>query len=97
MKLSSSRHVPDLLFATKPVDLDGGMKIYTFYIDDDRYRVPTLLSAEVADDAHALNFAHQLFSKSHHYGAIEIWDDERFVSREARDADCTDRRLFGEG
>ncbi len=57
------------------------MKIYTFYIDDDRYGVPTLLSEEKAGDAQALIFANQLFSKSEHYRAVEIWDEDRFVAR----------------
>jgi hypothetical protein len=61
------------------------MKIYTFYIDDDRYGVPTLLSEEITDDVRALTFANQLFSKSDHYRAIEIWEDDRFVARNLAD------------
>ncbi len=97
MKLSASRHVPDLLFATKSVHLDGGMTIYTFYIDDDRYRVPSLLSEALADDAHALKFAHQLFSRSDHYYSIEIWDDDRFVARDTKPSDSAAHGLSSEG
>lgn len=60
------------------------MKFYTLYIDDDRYRVPTLLSAELVDDSHASAHMARLFSQSEHYQAIEAWEDERPVERRLR-------------
>jgi hypothetical protein len=56
------------------------MKIYTLYIVDDRYRVPTLLSEALSDDGCALDFARRLFHRSHHYRSIEIWDGDRAVA-----------------
>ena len=60
------------------------MIIYTLYIEDDRYRVPSLLSMELADDSLALAGAAELLAKSDHYQAIEIWDGDRLVARCAR-------------
>ena len=57
------------------------MKIYTLYIDDDRYRVPTLLGVELANDAEASAHVGRLLSQSEHYQAIEVWEDERQVER----------------
>ena len=55
------------------------MKIYTLYIDDDRYRVPTLLSVELMDDTQASAHIARLFTRSEHYRAIEVWEEERQV------------------
>lgn len=60
------------------------MKIYTLFIEDDRYSVPTLLSIERADDIGAQAYTIELLDKSAHYKAVEIWDGERHVSRETR-------------
>ena len=60
------------------------MPIYTLYIEDDRYRVPTLLTEALVDDMRALDFAARLFAKSPHYVAVEIWDDDRQVARSLR-------------
>jgi hypothetical protein len=59
---------------------------YTLYIEDDRYRVPTLLSVELADDIEALAYMAKLFSKSEHYQAMEIWEGDRQVTRSDRSA-----------
>lgn len=67
------------------------MPIYTLYIEDDRYRVPTLLSEELADDIRALAYMAQLFAKSEHYKAIELWEGERQVVRSLRPPPATPR------
>ena len=69
------------------------MPIYTLYIDDDRYRVPTLLSEELVDDTRALAYIGQLFGKSPHYLAIEVWDGERQVTRSERPSASDRSRL----
>ncbi len=60
------------------------MKIYTLFIEDDRYRVPTLLSIERPDDIAAQAYTVELLEKSDHYKAVEIWDGERRVSCQSR-------------
>jgi hypothetical protein len=60
------------------------MPIYTLYIEDDRYQVPTLLTEALADDLRALEFVTGLFAKSAHYLAVEIWDGDRQVTRSLR-------------
>jgi hypothetical protein len=60
------------------------LAIYTLYIDDDRYRVPTLLCVEIADDARALAYIAALFTQSEHYRAIEIWEGDRKVAHHPR-------------
>lgn len=62
------------------------MNIYTLYIDDDRYQVPTLMTVELDDDLGALAYIAQLFSKSRHYQAIEIWEEDRQVAHKTRPA-----------
>ena len=69
------------------------MPIYTLYIEDDRYRVPTLLTEELVDDVRALAYMTQLFDKSRHYLAIEMWDGDRQVIRAARPQDSEGDRL----
>ena len=55
------------------------MPIYTLYIEDDRYRVPTLLTEELVDDTKALAYATRLFTQSPRYMSIEVWDGDRRV------------------
>jgi hypothetical protein len=55
------------------------LKIYTLYVHDDRYSVPSLDAANVADDELALKIARGRLVASPHYRAIEIWEDDRFV------------------
>ena len=63
------------------------MPIYTLYIEDDRYRVPSLLSEELANDAAALAYLEAVLAKSAHYLAIEMWDGDRQVVRRTMPAD----------
>jgi hypothetical protein len=53
------------------------MNLYTLYIEDDRYRVPTLMTAELADDETALAYVSTLLSSSSHYLSVEIWEGSR--------------------
>ncbi|MBV9511694.1 MAG: hypothetical protein JO303_15585 [Caulobacteraceae bacterium] len=60
------------------------MKVYTLYIEDDRYSVPTLLSAELSGDERAAAFVSEILSRSQHYLAVDAWDDDRHVIRVER-------------
>ena len=60
------------------------VNIYTLYIDDDRYRVPTLLSAEFGDDAGVIAHLADILAQSTHYQAVEAWDGDRLVARRQR-------------
>jgi hypothetical protein len=57
------------------------VKIFTLYVDDDRYSVPTLFTVDVHDDAGAMAFATELLNSSPHYLAVEVWDDDRRVGK----------------
>ncbi len=57
------------------------MNIYTLYIDDDRYRVPTLLSVEFADDEGVIAHMADILGQSTHYLGVEAWDGDRLVGR----------------
>jgi hypothetical protein len=57
----------------------GGLSVYTLYIEDDRYSVPTIdiLWADSDEEAHAL--AARRLASSPHYLSIAVWDQDRFV------------------
>jgi hypothetical protein len=57
------------------------MRIYTLYIDDDRYSVPSLLSIEHEDDDGAMAHAVRLLASSSHYLAVEVWEDDRHLAK----------------
>jgi hypothetical protein len=57
------------------------VQIYTLYIEDDRYSVPTLLTAELKDDVRVIQHTAELLRKSEHYLAVDIWDGDRHVAR----------------
>lgn len=61
------------------------MPIYTLFIHDDRYSVPSLDAVTAADDRSVRTIATARLDGSTHYQAIEIWDDEREVGRIERD------------
>jgi len=61
------------------------VKIYTLFIHDDRYSVPSLDAVSAIDDRSAQTIASARLDGSTHYHAIEIWDDEREVARVERD------------
>ncbi|HLK26369.1 MAG TPA: hypothetical protein VKT30_17060 [Caulobacteraceae bacterium] len=56
-------------------------KIYTLYIDDDRYSVPSLDAIDAGDDDAATELARARLASSPHYLAIELWDGERQIAR----------------
>ncbi len=55
------------------------MRVYTIYIEDDRYSVPTIDILMADDDDHARVLAEGRLISSAHYLAIEVWEDERVV------------------
>ena len=66
------------------------MKIFTLYIEDDRYSVPTLLTVERRDDAQALDYASGLLTDARHYLSVETWDGDRQVGTVRRDGAADD-------
>ena len=56
-------------------------KLYTLYIDDDRYSVPSLDAVDAEDDEAASAAAQLRLALSPHYRAIEVWDGDRCVTR----------------
>jgi hypothetical protein len=63
------------------------VKIFTLYIEDDRYSVPTLFTVELRDDAEAMAHATGLMAGSSHYQSVDIWDGDRFIGRARRMGD----------
>lgn len=55
------------------------MGVYTIYIEDDRYSVPTIDILTADDDARARVLAHGRLISSPHYLSAEVWEDERVV------------------
>lgn len=56
------------------------VKVYTLYIDDDRYSAPSLDVIMAQDDKQAELLANERLASSNHYVAIAVWEDERFVT-----------------
>ena len=54
------------------------------YIRDDRYRTTTLDVVLAADDEAAGELARICLASSPHYLGIEVWDDDRLVTRLAK-------------
>ena len=69
------------LDVTAPLSPESAVKIFAFFIEDDRYSVPTLVTEECADDAAAMDHARTLLRASPHHRAVDVWDDERMVGR----------------
>jgi hypothetical protein len=63
----------------KSVGAASALDIYTLYIDDDRYSVPTIDILTAASDEDARRMAQDRLAASTHYHAIAIWQDERLV------------------
>lgn len=55
------------------------MSVYTIYIEDDRYSVPTIDILMADDDGHARVLGEARLTSSPHYLSAEIWEDERVV------------------
>ena len=60
------------------------VRTYILYVHDDRYSVPTLDTVIVRNDARAIEIADKRLASSAHYGAVEVWEDERLVYRTNR-------------
>jgi hypothetical protein len=74
-----------------PADRIALVKIFALYVEDDRYSVPTLVTAELPDDAAAMAHAMALLNASPHYRAVEVWDDDRRVGMTPRRDDLDGR------
>ena len=57
------------------------MTIYTLYIEDDRYSVPTLLALEQPSDGRVMQYMSEMLASSPHYLAADVWDGDRHVGR----------------
>ncbi len=57
----------------------GPVKTYTLYVHDSRYAVPSLMTVEMRDDERVRQFAAEQLTRSPHYTAVEIWEDDRKV------------------
>jgi hypothetical protein len=55
------------------------MRVYSFFIEDRRYSVATLLFAEAVDEADARERAAAKLAESDFYISVEIWDGDRQV------------------
>lgn len=55
------------------------MGVYTIYIEDDRYSVPTIDILMADDDTHACVLGQARLQSSPHYLSAEVWQDERVV------------------
>lgn len=53
------------------------MRSYTFYIDDERYSVPTLMFVLAEDDAEARDLAAQKLLESEFYSGVAVWVDDQ--------------------
>ena len=57
------------------------MNIYIFYIEDDRYSVPTIDILTADSDSAAQALAIERLTNSPHYTLVEVWADDRYVFR----------------
>jgi hypothetical protein len=51
------------------------MRVFEFYIEDDRYTVPTLCFMQATDQAHALELAEYLLAQSSSHLGVEVCDE----------------------
>jgi hypothetical protein len=56
------------------------MNIYTLYIEDDRYTVPTMLIIMADNDTRARDDAVEQLRASPHHLSVEVWDEDRLVA-----------------
>jgi len=59
--------------------IGGGVDVYTLYIEDDRYSVPTIDILSADTDAEAMTLAAERLASSPHYLSVEVWADDRYV------------------
>ncbi|HEX2559730.1 hypothetical protein [Phenylobacterium sp.] len=60
------------------------MRTFSYFIQDDRYSVPTLQFAIVPSEERALELARRQLRSSRHYVSIEVHENGRPVFREDR-------------
>jgi hypothetical protein len=60
-------------------DRNIGLKVYTLYIYDDRYSVPTIDLLMADNDAEAEVAARERLAASPHHRAVAAFEDDRFV------------------
>ena len=59
------------------------MRTYSFYIEDDRYSVPTLLFVTTSDEAGARRVAREELADPHHL-SVEVREDDELVFKLAQ-------------
>jgi hypothetical protein len=52
------------------------MRAYQFFIDDDRYKVATLMIELASDDQHAREVAEALVARSPHYARVRVFHED---------------------
>jgi hypothetical protein len=57
------------------------LDVYTLYIEDDRYSVPTIDILLAAGDLQARALAVERLGSSPHYSSVEVWAEDRHVCR----------------
>lgn len=57
------------------------MQTYLFYVQDDRYSAPNLDIITALDEDAAIDVALARLAASPHHLSIEIWRDDRLVTR----------------
>ena len=62
-----------------------GMPTVSFFVDDDRYAVPTLDFVNVEDGRRALEAAKRRLEESPHHLGVEIRDDDKVLAHLMRD------------
>jgi hypothetical protein len=60
------------------------MRTFSYFIQDDRYSVPTLQFAVVPDETRAREFARRQLMTSPHYRSIEVHENGRPLFRQDR-------------
>jgi hypothetical protein len=61
------------------------MRTFHFFIEDERYTVPTLAIVTVRDERRALELARQRLEESPHHLAVEVCEDDASLARIVRD------------
>jgi hypothetical protein len=57
------------------------VRTFTFFIEDDRYTVPTLAIVTVADEGRARAYADRLLKASKHHLSIEAREGDALIFR----------------
>jgi hypothetical protein len=68
-------HSPISLSRGRRLKADPALRTFTFYIEDDRYSVPTLHIAAMEDEALAREWAETAMRRNPHYLGVEVCED----------------------